>query len=87
MSRTFTDEEVQDLTDRVFLLKERIEQGKMLFAPHLVDDFVHSMEAVRLRPDGKVDPTTVDGRIRAMTLAPFRYTQVGGPPYLTAKFR
>lgn len=67
--RIYTEEEVQDLTDRVFLLKEKLESGKMHFAPHLVDDFRRSFEAIRIRPDGKVDPQTVDGRIRASTLA------------------
>lgn len=67
--RSYTEEEVQDLTDRVFLLKEKLEAGKMYFAPHLVDDFRRSFEAIRLRPDGKVNPRTVDGSIRASTLA------------------
>lgn len=67
--RVYTEEEIQDLTDRVFLLRERMEQGKMSFAPHIVEDFKKSMLAIRLRPDGKVDPNTVDGRIRATTLA------------------
>ncbi len=35
----------------------------------LADGFRRSFEAIRLRPDGKVDPTSLDGRIRAMTLA------------------
>lgn len=67
--RTYTADEVQDLTDRVFLLRENLESGKMFFAPHLVDDFKRSYEAIRLAPDGTVDPATVDGRIRASTLA------------------
>jgi hypothetical protein len=67
--RLYTEQEVQDLTDRVFLLRERIEQGKMRFAGHLVEGFTKSMQAIRLRPDGKVDPNTVDGRVRAATLA------------------
>lgn len=67
--RTYTEDEVQDLTDRVFLLREHLESGKMFFAPHLVDDFKRSYEAIRLRADGKVDPATIDGRIRASTLA------------------
>lgn len=67
--RSYTEEEVQDLTDRIFLLKEKLEAGKMKFAAHLVDDFRRSFEAIRLRPDGKVDPRTVDGRIRSCTLA------------------
>ena len=69
-SRTYTEDEVQDLTDRVFLLKERLEAGKIRFASQeLADGFRHSYEAIRLRTDGKVDPASLDGRIRAMTLA------------------
>jgi hypothetical protein len=69
-SRTYTEEEVQDLTDLVFLLKEQLEAGKMRFAnQELADGFRRSYEAIRLRPDGKVDPTSLDGRIRASTLA------------------
>lgn len=68
-ARTYTEEEVQDLTDRVFLLKEKLEAGNIKVASHLADDFLSSLQAIRLRPDGKVNPYTVDGRIRAMTLA------------------
>ena len=69
-SRTYTEDEVQDLTDRVFLLKEHLEAGKMRFiSQELADGFRRSYEAIRLRPDGKVDPTSLDGRIRSMTLA------------------
>lgn len=66
--RISTEEEVQDLTDRVFLLKEQLSTGKMRIADHLVGGFQRSLQAIRLRPDGKVDPSTVDGRIRASTL-------------------
>lgn len=69
-SRTYTEEEIQDLTDRVFLLKEQLEAGKLRFATQeLANGFRSSYEAIRLRPDGKVDPASVDGRIRASTLA------------------
>lgn len=69
-SREYTEDEVQDLTDRVFLLKEQLEAGKMRFASQeLADGFRRSYEAICLRPDGKVDPISLDGRIRAMTLA------------------
>lgn len=69
-SREYTEDEVQDFTDRVFLLKEQLEAGKMRFASQeLADGFRRSYEAIRLRPDGKVDPSSLDGRIRAMTLA------------------
>ena len=66
--REFSEEEVQDLTDRVFLAKEQLEAGKVFFAEHLIEDFARSFEAIRLRADGKVDPHTVDSRIRAFTL-------------------
>ena len=69
MQRTYTDDEVQDLTDRVFQLTEQIDAGKMQFAPHLIDGVKQSLDGIRLRPDGRVDPHTVDGRIRAMTMA------------------
>lgn len=69
-ARQYTEDEVQDLTDRVFLLTEQLEAGKMRFASQeLADGFRHSYEAIRLRPDGRVDPSSLDGRIRAMTLA------------------
>lgn len=67
-SKPYTEEDIQDLTDRVFLLKEQIESGKMHLAPHLAEDFMRSWSAVRLRPDGLVDPNSVDGHIRAATL-------------------
>lgn len=66
--RIYSEEEIQDLTDRVFLMRDRLEAGKIHFAAHLVEEFRKSFEAIRLRPDGLVDPTTVDGRIRASTL-------------------
>lgn len=67
--RAYSEEEVQDLTDRVFLLRDQIDAGKVHCAAHLEEGFRNSLEAIRLRPDGLVDPTTVDGRIRASTLA------------------
>ncbi|MCL6714174.1 hypothetical protein M8R20_45115 [Pseudomonas sp. R2.Fl] len=67
--RQYTEEEIQDLTDRVFLLKQRLEEGTIHFADHLAEGFLHSYEAIRLRSDGLVDPETVDGRIRSATLA------------------
>ena len=69
MAQTYNAGELDELTDRVVQLKERYEQGKMTFASHLLDDFTASLSAIRLRPDGRVDPATVDGRIRAATLA------------------
>ncbi|WP_354677360.1 hypothetical protein [Cupriavidus plantarum] len=67
--RIYTAEEIQDLTDRVFQLRELLEAGKMHFADHLVDDFRQSWAAVRLRDDGLVEPESVDGGIRSATMA------------------
>lgn len=67
--RTYSEQEVQDLTDRVFLLRDRLAAGKVHIASHLIEGFESSFQAIRLRADGLVDPTTVDGRIRASTLA------------------
>ncbi|MGV8925724.1 MAG: hypothetical protein ACOH2G_08620 [Ewingella sp.] len=60
------EEYISDLTDRVFLIKKELEAGKIKIASHLINGFVSSFEKIRLRGDGKVDPSTVDGRIRAM---------------------
>ncbi len=69
MASIMTEEEIQDLTDRVFLLKEKIESGKMRISSHLIDGFSESYRKIKLRSDGLVDPSTVDGRIRASSLA------------------
>jgi hypothetical protein len=60
---------VNDLTERVFLIKSELESGKLKIASHLMAGFIQSFKKVRLRDDGKVDPSTVDGRIRAMGAA------------------
>lgn len=66
----YQDEEyVDDLTERVFLIKQQLEAGKLKIAHHLVEGFIESFKRIRLRQDGKVDPSTVDGRIRAMGAA------------------
>ncbi|MBB6367399.1 hypothetical protein FHR56_002564 [Xanthomonas sacchari] len=72
--RHYSEEEVKDLTDRVFLLRQKLEEGKVHIADHLIEGFRASYEAIRLRGDGLVDPATVDGRIRSSTLA-IRYFQ------------
>lgn len=65
----YSEDEVKDLTDRVFLLRQKLEEGKVFFAEHLIEGFRTSFEAIRLRDDGLVDPATVDGRVRSATLA------------------
>ncbi|KWS38009.1 hypothetical protein AL060_22280 [Pseudomonas syringae pv. rhaphiolepidis] len=47
--RQYSEEEVQDLTDRVFLLWARLDEGKLHVAAHLVDGFRESLMAIRLR--------------------------------------
>lgn len=69
MGNGFDEDYISGLTDRVFLIKSQLEAGKLHIASHLIDGFKESLEKIRLRPDGKVDPTTVDGRIRAMGAA------------------
>lgn len=68
-TRIFTPQEIQDLTDRVFLLKQHIEAGKLRIPEEHWPDFRHSYESIRLDATGLVCPETVDGRIRALTLA------------------
>lgn len=75
--RIYTAEELQDLTDRVYLLKAQLEEGKIHVAAHLAEDFKESIAAIRISPSGLVDPDTVDGRIRSFTLVlkAFKYRQ------------
>lgn len=65
--KNYTEAEIQDLTDRVYMIKEKLDAGTLHIAAHLVDGFRTSLEAVRLRSDGRVDPATIDGRIRAIS--------------------
>lgn len=60
---------ISDLTDRVFLIKQELDAGKIKIAEHLIEGFISSFEKIRLRGDGKVDPLTVDARIKAMGAA------------------
>ena len=69
MSNSYDEQYVSNLTDRVFLIKNQLETGKFKIANHLVSGFKESFDKIRLREDGKVDPATVDGRIRAMGAA------------------
>ena len=72
-----SNEEIQDLTDRVYLLREYLDSGRIRIAEHLWDDFRQSLLKVRIGADGLVIPSTVDGRIRALTngLRYFRYRE------------
>lgn len=61
-------EEIEDLTYRVKLLREELEKGNIKFAPHLVEGFKSSCDKIRFDTNGRVIPSSVDSRIRAMTL-------------------
>ncbi|EGT4448363.1 hypothetical protein ACVR2H_002350 [Cronobacter sakazakii] len=69
MNRDNDESYISDLTDRVFLIRSQFEAGKLFIASHLEASFKESFDKIRLRGDGKVDPATVDGRIRAMGVA------------------
>jgi len=69
MTDNYEDSYISDLTDRVFLIKNQFEAGKLHIARHLLSSFQESLSKIRLTDDGKVDPKTVDGRIRAMGAA------------------
>lgn len=57
-----------ELHRRVELLQVQLKNGKMKFAPHLIDGFWESMKRVKISPDGMIDPETVDGRIRSLCM-------------------
>ncbi|EKK5244969.1 hypothetical protein ACI00O_001334 [Cronobacter sakazakii] len=69
MNRDNDESYISDLTDRVYLIRSQFEAGKLFIASHLEASFKESFDKIRLRGDGKVDPATVDGRIRAMGVA------------------
>lgn len=69
IERQYSEDEISELTDRVFLLRQGLEAGKIHLASHLADDFIASYKAIRLTEDGLVDPRTVDSRIRSASLA------------------
>lgn len=58
--------EREELHRRIDLLQKKLKEGKIKFAPHLIDGFWKSMEKVRILSDGMVDPDTVDGRVRSL---------------------
>ncbi|MCA3082627.1 MAG: hypothetical protein ING36_05500 [Burkholderiales bacterium] len=58
----------EETTRRLELLLKRIRDGKFHVAPHLRDGFEMSLRRIRTAPDGLVDETTVDGRIRSTLL-------------------
>jgi len=60
--------EREELHRRIELLQEKLKEGKIKIAPHLVEGFWGSMKNVRILADGMVDPDTVDGRVRSLCM-------------------
>lgn len=58
-----------ELRRRLRLLRDYLASGKIVISDHLREGFEASLGAVRYGPDGEVDLSTVDGRIRSMALA------------------
>lgn len=61
-------QEVIDLTDRVFLLRDQLAEGKVKVAPHLVEKFRESLQKIEIDSDGYVVPSSVDGFVRSFTI-------------------
>lgn len=59
----------EELRWRLELLRVKLGEGKIKFAAHLADDVEKSLTAVRYGADGKIDLSTVDARVRSMSLA------------------
>ena len=57
------------LRERLAVLRDELQAGRVVFAPHLAENMTKSLDAVRYGPDGEIDLDTVDGRVRAMALA------------------
>jgi hypothetical protein len=55
-----------ELHERVMLLKEEIEAGRVKFVEGL--GVIDSLQKVRLGSDGKIDPGSVDGLVRSLAL-------------------
>lgn len=59
--------ERDELHEQVMLLKDDIKEGRVRVREGLTA--ADSLQKVRLAPDGKVDPSTVDSSVRAMAMA------------------
>jgi hypothetical protein len=57
------------LRERIEILKQEVEHGRVHFAPHLFEEMKKSLLTVRYGPDGEVDLSTVDARVCSMALA------------------
>lgn len=57
-----------ELRRRLKLLRDQLQQGRIKFAQHLADGVESSLLAVRTGPDGEVDLSTVDSRVRSLAM-------------------
>jgi hypothetical protein len=60
--------EREELHRRIEILQEKLKEGNIKFAPHLIDGFWESMSMVKVLSDGMIDPDTVDGRVRSLCM-------------------
>lgn len=64
------DEEYQnELRRRLKILRDKLEEGKVRFAPDLYEETKKSLMAVRYSTDGQIDLSTVDARVRSLAMA------------------
>ncbi len=57
-----------ELQRRLGILKDKLDEGKIVIAQYLAEGFKESLSKVRYGSDGLVDLATVDGRIRSMAM-------------------
>jgi len=65
----YTQEYIQDLTDRVFLVQQKLNEGKIRVPSHLVEIFKKSLSEIRFNDEGLVIPESVNGIIKTTALA------------------
>lgn len=58
-----------ELRRRLGILKQKLDDGKIVIAEHLADNFKESFEKVRYDAGGNIDLSTVDSRVRSMAMA------------------
>lgn len=57
-----------ELRRRLKLLQDMLREGRLQFSKHLADGIEASLLAVRTGPDGEVDLSTVDSRVRSLAV-------------------
>lgn len=67
--RDYSNEEKTEWERRLRILQDQLRNGKIHFAPHLINSAKESLSAVKSGLDGKIDLSTVDSRVRCLALA------------------